>query len=223
MEGCHDEGVSFHYKNDVWEVVLRPEGKLVVTSKWIYKIKNVADDSIEKYKERFLARGFSHKQGEDYDKTFAPVEKYSSIISIILIASAMGWKSHQMGIKTAFLNGVIEVEVYMEQPQGFMIHWKESHVCRLKKALYGLKQAPRAWHDRIDGNLMSFRFTKSEENPKLYYKVEDGCPLILVLYVDDMFLTVDEKLIDGCKRELASELEMKDLGRMHYLLGLEVW
>jgi hypothetical protein len=86
------------------------------------------------------------------------------------------------------LNGVIEEEVYIEKPQGFVIHGKESHVCKLKKALYGLKQAPRAWYARIDSYLMSLGFTKSNVDPNLYYKVEDGCPLILVLYVDDCFL-----------------------------------
>jgi hypothetical protein len=86
-----------------------------------------------------VARGFSQKEGEDYDETFAPVAKYTSIRSIIAIASAMGWKLHQMDVKTAFLNGVIEEEVYIEQPQGFVIHGKESHVCKLKKALYRTK------------------------------------------------------------------------------------
>ena len=95
-------------KNDAWEVVPRPEGKLVVTSKWIYKIKHAADGSIEKYKARFVARGFSQKEGEDYDETFDPVSKYTFIRSIIYIASIMGWKLHQMDVKTAFLNGVIE-------------------------------------------------------------------------------------------------------------------
>jgi hypothetical protein len=93
----------------------------------------------------------------------------------------------------------------------------------LKKSLYGLKQAPEAWYAKIDSYLMSLGFAKSDVDPNLYYKVKDGFPLILVLYVDDMFLTGDEKLIDGCKRELTSELEMKDLGLMHHLLGLEVW
>jgi hypothetical protein len=129
-------------KNDVWEVVLRPEGKSVVTSKWIYKIKHAADGSIEKYKERFVARGFSQKEGEDYDETFSPVARYTSIRSIISIAFVMGWKLHQMDVKTSFLNGVIEEEVYIEQPQGFVIHGKESHVCKLKKALYGLSRHP---------------------------------------------------------------------------------
>jgi hypothetical protein len=135
----------------------------------------------------------------------------------------MGWKLHQMDVRTAFLNGVIEEEVYIEKPKGFVIYGKESHVCILKKYLYKLKQAPREWYARINSYLMSLGFTKSDADPKLYYKVEYGYPLILVLYVDELFLTGDEKLIDGCKRELIAEFELKDLGLMHYFLGLEVW
>ena len=99
----------------------------------------------------------------------------------------------------------------------------KSHVCRLKKALYGLKQAPRAWYARIDGYLVNLGFTKSDVDPNLSYKVVDGKSLLLVLYVDDLFLTGAEKFIAWCKRELTSEFEMKDLGLMHYFLGLEVW
>jgi hypothetical protein len=210
-------------KNDVWDIVLRPEGKSVVTSKWIYKIKHVADGSIEKYKARFVARGFSQKEGVDYEETFAPVTRYTSIRVVISLASVMGWRIHQMDVKTTFLNGVIEEEVYIEKPQGFEVHGRESHVCRLKKALYGLKQAPRAWYSRIDGYLQSMGFTKSEADPNLYLIQVGEDPLILVLYVDDLFLTGAEKLIASCKRDLASEFEMKDIGLMHYFLGLEVW
>ncbi len=126
-------------KNDVWDVVPRPKGKPVVSSKWIYKIKHSTDGRIEKYKARFVARGFSQAQGVDYDETFAPVARYSTIRSILALSAMMGWKLHQMDVKTAFLNGKIEEEVYIQQPLGFEIHGKESHVCRLKKALYGLK------------------------------------------------------------------------------------
>eukprot|EP00253_Pinus_taeda_P011034 PITA_11034 len=128
-----------------------------------------------------------------------------------------------MDVKTVFLHGSIKEEVYVEQPEGFEVHDRESHVCRLKKALYGLKQAPRAWYERIDSYLMKLRFTRSEANPSLYFKVENDKPLTLVLYVDDLFLTGADPLIHKCKRELASEFEMKDLGLMHYFLGLEVW
>ena len=175
-------------KNYFWDIVPRPEGKSVVTSKWIYKIKHVADSSIEKYKERFVAHGFSQKEGIDYEETFAPVARYNSIKSVLALAAVMKWKIHQMDVKTAFLNGVVE-EVYMEQPLGFKTHDKQTHVCKLKKALYGLKQAPRTWYDRMNSFLMSLGFTKSKEDSNLYFKVEGGIPVILHLYVDDLFLT----------------------------------
>jgi hypothetical protein len=210
-------------KNDVWEVVPRPEGKSVIGSRWIYKIKHVADGSVEKFKARFVAKGFSQKEGIDYDETFAPVARYTSIRAVISIAAEMGWKIHQMDVKTTFLNGIIEEEVYIEQPEGFEVHGRDSHVCRLRRALYGLKQAPRAWYSRIDNYLQGMGFTKSEADSNLYYIIVGGEPLILVLYVDDLFLTGSERLIAECKRDLASEYEMKDLGLMHYFLGLEVW
>ena len=145
-----------------------------MTSKWIFKIKHAADGSIEKHKARFVARDFSQREGIDYAETFAPIARYTSIQTIIALASTMGWRLHQMDVKTTFLNGVIEEEVYMEQPDGFVIHGKESHVCRLMKALYGLKQAPCAWYARIDGYLVNLGFTKSDVDPNLYYKVVDG-------------------------------------------------
>jgi hypothetical protein len=108
-------------KNDVWEVVPRPEGKSVIGSRWIYKIKHAADGSVEKFKARFVAKGFSQKEGIDYDETFAPVARYTSIRAVISIAAEMGWKIHQMDVKTTFLNGIIEEEVYIEQPEGFEV------------------------------------------------------------------------------------------------------
>jgi hypothetical protein len=103
-------------KNDVWDVFPRPEGNSVVTSKWIYKIKHAPDGSIEKYKQRFMVRGFSQIEGVDYDDTFVQVSRCTSIRSIIALADSMGWKLHQMDVKTNFLNGEIEEEVYIEQP-----------------------------------------------------------------------------------------------------------
>ena len=127
----------------------------MVSSRWIFKIKHVVDGSIEKYKAKFVARGFSQKEGIDYEETFTPVARYTSIRTIIALAAKMKWKLHQMDVKTAFLNGVIEEEVYIEQPQGFEVEDKKSHVCRLQKALYGLKQAPRAWYSHIESFLTS--------------------------------------------------------------------
>ena len=217
------EEYSSIIKNDVWEIVPRPEGKSIVTSRWLYKIKHAADGNIEKYKARFVARGFSQIEGVDYEETFAPVARYTSIQSIISIVAEMGWSIHQMDVKTAFLNGIIQEEVYIEQPQGFEQRERETHVCRLKKALYGLKQAPCAWYSRIDTYLQEMGFNKSDADPNLYYIVVGADPIILVLYVDDLFITRAERLIENCKKDLASEFEMKDIGLMHYFLGLEVW
>ena len=151
----------------------------VVTSKWIYKINHAADGSIEKYKARFVARGFSQKEGIDYEETFAPVVRYTSITSVLSLVAMMKWKIHQMDVKTTFSNGVVEQEVYVEQSLGFEIHDRATHVCKLKKALYSLKHTPRTWYDRIDNIPSSLGFTKSKENSNLYYKVEDGNLMIL--------------------------------------------
>ena len=166
--------------------------------------KHVAGGSIEKYKARFVAHGFSQKEGINYEETFAPVARYTLIRAIMALAAKMGWKCHRMDVKTAFLNGVVEEEVYVEQPLGFEIHDRKTHVYRLKKALYGLKQEPKTSYDIIDSFLMSLGFTKSKSNFNLYYKVENGEQVILLLYVDDLFLIGEEKLIFDCKKDLAS-------------------
>ena len=116
------------YRNDVWDIVPKPKNKSVVSSKWIYKIKNVAGGSIEKYKEIFVGRELSQKEGNDYEETFSPVSRYTSIISIIALASMMKWDLHQMNVKTTFLNGVIEEESYIKKPQVFEVEDRVTHV-----------------------------------------------------------------------------------------------
>jgi hypothetical protein len=161
----------------------------VVSSKWLYKIKHVADGSIEKHQSRFVGRCFSQNEGIDYEETFALVARYTCIRTIIAFATKMKWKLHHMDVKTTFLNGVIEEEVYVEQPQGFEVEYIKAHVCRLKKDLYGLKQAPRSWYGRIDSFLTILGFTKSKANSNLYFKVMNDELVILLLYVDELILT----------------------------------
>ena len=126
-------------------------------------------------------------------------------------------------VKTAFLNGTINEEVYTERPLGFEVKDRKAYVCRLKKALYGLEQAPRAWYARMDAYIQGLGFIKSFVDPNLYIKVVKGEPVIILLYVDDLLLTGVEGRIEECKKQLATEFDMKDLGLMHYYLGLEVW
>jgi hypothetical protein len=191
-------------KNDVWEIVPRPKSKDVVSSKWLYKTKHAADGSIEKYKAMFVARGFSQKEGIDYEERFSLVSKYTSIRTIIALATKMKWKLHQMDVKTTLLKGVIEEEVYIEQPQGFEVEDIKTHVCILKKAMYGLKTSPRACYGRIDSFLTSLGFTKSKPDSNLYFKVMDDELVILLLYVDNLFLTREENLITDCKKKLTA-------------------
>jgi hypothetical protein len=140
------EGYDSIVKKSAWEIVPRQVDKSVVGLRWIYKVKQVADGSLEKYKARFLDWGLSQIEGIDCDETFSPVARYSSIRSILALSAHMGWCIHQMDVKTMFLNGIIEEEVYIEKPEGFETFDRESHVCRLKRALYGLNQAPCAWY-----------------------------------------------------------------------------
>jgi hypothetical protein len=207
-------------RNDVREIVPRPKKKSVVTSKWVYKIEHATDRSVEKYKERFVSRGFSQKEGQDYDEKFSLVARYTSIRAIMSLAASMGWTLHQMDVNTTFLNGAIKEEVYIEQPQGFEVHSRDTHVCRLKKALFGLKKAPRSYYAIIDNYLIRLGFSKSHADPNIYYKVMNNAPVILLLYVDGLFLTCEESLTTQCKKELAFEFDMKDLGLMHYYLRI---
>eukprot|EP00253_Pinus_taeda_P035481 PITA_35481 len=157
--------------------------------KWIYKIKHAADGSIEKFKARFVACGFTQKEGIDYDETFAPMARYTSIRTVISLASIFGWKLHQMDVKTVFLNGNVEQEVYVEQPEGFILHNKDSHVCRLRKGLYDLKHSPRVWYETMDNFLKHLGFQSSHADSNLYLRMIKNLPLFVVLYVDDLFLT----------------------------------
>ena len=126
-------------KNIFWEVFPRPNDKSLVGSRWIFKVKHAVDGSIEKCKVIFFAKGFSQVEGVEYEETFSPVARYSSNRSILALAAQMGWKIHQMDVKIAFLNGVVEEEIYIEKIKGFETYDWESHVWKVKREMYGLK------------------------------------------------------------------------------------
>ena len=137
-----------------------------------------------------------------------PLSREANVTTPISLTVEMGWRVHQMDVNTAFLNGVIKEEVYIEQSEGFYVENRETHVCILHRALYGLKQAPRAWYLRIDNYLREMGFQRSEVDHNLYFLIGE-VPLILVLYVDDLFLIGDERLIGDYKSNLAVEFEMR--------------
>eukprot|EP00253_Pinus_taeda_P017386 PITA_17386 len=143
---------------------------------------------------------------------------------LISLAAHKQWSIHHMDVKSAFLNGYLEEEVYVEQPQGFEVEGKENNVYKLKKALYGLKQAPRAWYARTDGYFHENGFQRSKNDPTLYYKQEGIDILITSLYVDDLlYMGSSFKMNDKFKAAMMNEFEMKDLGIMKYFLGMEAY
>jgi hypothetical protein len=146
------EEYSSLMKNHTWDLVSLPKGRNLVHYKWIYKTKYAADGSVDKYKARLVAKGFSQVEGIDYSETFSPISKMNSIRLVISLAASQGWSVYQMDVKSAFLHGDLDEEIYMEQPLGFV--QDSSLVCRLRLSLYGLKQAPRAWYEKMDSFLI---------------------------------------------------------------------
>ena len=210
--------------NHTWELVPRPSHRKVIGVKWLFKVKLHSDGSLDKYKARLIAKGYAQQEGEDFDETFAPTARYSTICIVLALASHFQWRIFQMDIKSAFLNGDLEEEVYVEQPPGFEVSNWPNHVCLLKKSLYGLKQAPQAWYIKIYSFLLSIDFQRTHADSNLYVLVADNDICILVLYVDDLIITGSNmELITWVQHQLTSSFFMTNLGLLHYFLGLEVW
>jgi hypothetical protein len=147
----------------------------------------------------------------------------TTVRAIIVMAVAKGWSLHQMDVKNAFLHGDLQEEVYMEQPPGYVDQTHPNLVCRLKKTLYSLKQAPRAWPDKIGQYLVTSGFQTSDADFSLYVKKKDHGIVVIVIYVDDLIITRDSDVdISDLKKLLKQKFEMKDLGKLHYFLGIEV-
>ena len=222
-QAAMDEEISAIERNETWELVELPKGHQPIGVKWVYKKKMNAQGEIERYKARLVAKGYRQKAGIDYDEVFAPVARMETIRLLISQAAQFKWPIYQMDVKSAFLNGVLEEEVYVEQPPGYMKAGKEKKVLKLKKALYGLKQAPRAWNTRIDTYLKGNRFMQCPHEHALYVKKKKGNLLFVALYVDDLiFMGNNEEMIKDFKEAMTREFEMTDLGLMKYFLGLEV-
>lgn len=190
-----EEEVRVIEKNQTWQLVDKPTDKEVIGVKWIYKVKHNPDGSIKKHKARLVAKGYSQQPGIDYGETFAPVARLDTIRAIIAFAASKGWKLYQLDVKSAFLNGELKEEIYVDQPQGFILKGKEGKVYKLKKALYGLKQSPRAWYSEIDNYFNRTKFEKSKSEPTLYVKQQGSDVLVVTIYVDDLIFTGNNQKI----------------------------
>ncbi len=207
------------HENDVWELVSLPSERKCVGSKWVFKEKLGPDGKTERYKARLVAQGYSQQQGLDYDETFSPVVRPESVRLMIALASAKNMILHQMDVETAFLNGCLEEDIYMRQPEGFEKAGSENLVCRLKKSIYGLKQSPRCWNVTLDSYLQEIGFKQSKYDPCIY--TSEG--VILAVYVDDIILASEsDEQMKNVKKLISSKFTVKDMGRLAYFLGVSV-
>lgn len=210
-------------KNNTWKLSELPPGHKAIGLKWIYKLKRDKNGKIVKYKARIVAKEYVQKWGVDFEEIFAPVTRLETVRLLLALAAKHGWEVHHLDVKTAFLNGDIQEEVYVCQPDGFVIKDKEHLVYRLIKALYGLRQAPRAWYAKLSKNLESLGFNRCPYEHAVYTKGIGDERLIIGVYVDDLLVTgTSVSVIEDFKKKMGERFEMSDMGRLSYYLGIEV-
>ncbi|GMI95547.1 hypothetical protein HRI_003224000 [Hibiscus trionum] len=209
--------------NHTWELVDLPRGFKTINSKWVFRKKLRPDGSIQKYKARLVVKGFTQRFGQDFFDTYSPVTKISTIRALFALASIHKLQVHQMDVKTAFLNGDLDEEIYMEQPLGFEAPGMEGKVCRLKKSLYGLKQAPKQWYEKFHKTILSFGFVVNGSDACVYSRMFGTDCVIISLYVDDMLIfSTNIESINKTKSFLSTKFEMTDLGEVDVILGVKV-
>lgn len=208
--------------NRTWDIMLPPVGKKIVGCRWVYKVKYKASGEVEKYKARLVAKGFTQVEGEDFNETFAPVAKMTTVRCLLSVAVAKGWELHQMDVSNAFLHGDLEEEVYMQVPDGYNVP-KKGMVCRLRKSLYGLKQASRNWYSKLSQSLIDYGFQESHADHSLFTYSKGDQFMAVLVYVDDLVIAGNNSFTcNEFKQYLKRCFHMKDLGSLKYFLGLEL-
>jgi Reverse transcriptase (RNA-dependent DNA polymerase) len=209
-------------ENKTFELCLLPPDRKAIGCKWVYKIKKLADGSVDRLKARLCAIGTSQVYGFDYTATFAPVVRHENLRTILAYGALHDLEIHQMDVDSAFLNGSLEEEIYMRQPKGFVHPEAPKYVLRLLKSLYGLKQAPRVWNMVLTRFLLKHGFSRSKADPCIFYKSFDGEMAIVAIYVDDCCIVAPKLCLQSVKDILSSGFSMKDLGEAKSLLGMQI-
>lgn len=210
-------------KNRTWDLVDLPVGRRPIKSKWVFCIKRDQHGNIDKYKSRLVAKGCSQKFGIDYNETFSPVVRYSSLRLILACAVEYGLYVHQMDVTTAYLNGNLSEDIYMAQPELFVDVKNPNKVCKLNKTIYGLKQAGREWNAKLDSVLKSIGFKQCNSDSCVYTMNIKQQRNIIAVYVDDILLAISsEQLLNKIKQQISSEFAVVDKGPVSYYLGMEI-
>ncbi|GJZ25673.1 retrovirus-related pol polyprotein from transposon TNT 1-94 [Tanacetum coccineum] len=209
--------------NDVWELVPQPRNMTIIGTKWVFR-KNLDENGVvSRNKARLVAQGYNQQEGIDYDETYALVARLESVRILLAYACALDFKIFQMDVKSAFLNGFINEEVYVTQPSGFIDFKKPDHVYKLKKALYGLKQAPKAWYDRLKAFLITHEYKMGMVDNTLFTKKKSSNLIIVQIYVDDIiFGSTCQDMCDEFAKIMHDEFEMSMMGELNFFLGLQI-
>ncbi|KAL8156757.1 hypothetical protein AgCh_001747 [Apium graveolens] len=210
-------------RNKVWKLVPKPKNKSSIDKKWVFRNKMDKNDIVIRNKARLVAKGYSQQKGIDFDETFAPVARLEAIRIFLAYAAHANFKVYQMDVKSAFLNGELEEEVYVSQPPGFENPNFPDYVYYLLKALYGLKQALRAWYETLSKFLLDNHFTRGTFDKTLFFRNINGSTILIQIYVDDIiFGSTDDKLCKKFAKLMQSKYEMSMMGELTYFLGLQV-
>lgn len=208
-------------ENQTWKLVKLPANKKVIDCKWVFKTKLNSDGEVVRHKARLVVRGFSQRKGIDYNETFSPVVKYTSIRFLFVLAARYKLRISQMDVVTAFLYGDLDEEIYMVQPEGFS--GDPTLVCRLMKSLYGLKQASRQWNHKINAVLENFGFERCDADQCIYYMIKNDDILIVALYVDDFLIFSNNLALETkLKNCLEQNFKIKNMGEVMSVLGMKV-
>ena len=218
-----DEEFVALQRQGTWSLVLHSPFQNVVGCKSVYKLKFNSNGSINRYKTRLVAKGFHQQYGVDFEETFSPIIKPPTVRIILSLAIQFDWPLRQLDVRNAFLHGHLREEVYMVQPFGYVDPSCPNYVCRLWKSLYGLKQAPKAWFERFSTQLLQMGFQASLADSSLFILHHGKLVVYLLVYVDDIVITGNNpKFLDSLVAQLSQAFELKDLGPLHYFLGLQI-
>jgi len=208
--------------NRTWTLVDLPPGKKALNCKWFYKVKYKSDGSLERYKARLVVREDHQQEGFDFNETFAPLGKMTSVRTFLSFTVAKGWELHQMDVNNAFLYDDLEEEVYMRLPPGFTSS-SPTKGCKLQKSLYGLRQAPRQLFGKLSSKLREYGFIRSFADYSLFKYKQGDVFMALLVYVDDIILASNDSIAShDFKTYLDHCFQIKDLRTLKYFLGLEV-
>lgn len=204
-----------------WCLTKLPENRKAIGCKWVFKTKRNENGEISRYKARLVAQGFSQKYGVDYNEVFAPVGRSTTFKIFMSFAGSRNYVVKNFDFDTAFLNGILKEEIYMQQPEGFQTG--ENDVCKLQRSIYGLRQSARVWNQALHEILVKLKFVQSEHDKCLYVLSERENFCYLLVHVDDIVMaSKDTKLIDLVERQISQKFKLKDLGRIRQFLGIDV-